>query len=70
MWKPDSPVLHTTTAVGRPLRGLPLAFACEYEYVDMERPCQFFLMGTVTFLLSFRLRERGQSVVELSFFDD
>jgi hypothetical protein len=37
----------------------------------MERPRQFFLMGAVTFLFSFfGAGEVGESVVELSFFDD
>jgi len=37
----------------------------------MERPRQFFLMGSVTFFVSyFDCSEVGESVVELSFFDD
>ncbi len=39
-------------ALGR-LRRPPLPPAAEREYVDMERPCQFFLIGAVTFFFSF-----------------
>jgi len=33
MGPPSNPALHTTIAHGRPLRGLPVALACECEYV-------------------------------------
>src|SRR5215471_11009718 len=43
---PPNWTLELTIAVGRPLRGLPLALAAQRRYVDMERPCKLYSTGS------------------------